>query len=83
MISHTWVKWYTKHSDKNGNHVQVDKSDINQIKNYYNICEKILKESYNNHRPLFRNKSKEKTTEPSKHTWELKNNSVNYDIKCL
>ena len=41
-------------------HPQVDRSDINQTKNYYVTCEKNFKERYNNHITSFRNKSKEK-----------------------
>ena len=62
-------------------HAQVDRSDINQTKNYYGTCEKIFKERYNNHTASFRNKSKEKSTELSKYIWDLKNSSINYDLK--
>ena len=55
--------------------------DINQIKNYYGNCEKNFKERYNNHTASFRNKSKEESTELSKYICELKNNSINYDLK--
>ena len=42
-------------------HVQVDRSDINQTKNYYGKERYYyFKERYNNHRASFRNKSKEK-----------------------
>ena len=47
-------------------HAQVDRTDINQTKNYYGTCKKKLKERYNNHTSSFRNKTKEKNTELSK-----------------
>ena len=48
-------------------HAQIDRSDIDQTKNYYGTCEKNFKERYNNHAASFRNKSKEKSTELSKY----------------
>ena len=39
-------------------HGQLDKSDINQTKNYYITCEKNFKERYDNHTASFRNKNK-------------------------
>ena len=62
-------------------HPQVDRSDINQTKNYYGACEKKIKERYNNHTAPFRNKNKVKSTEFSKYILKLKNSSVNYDFK--
>ena len=62
-------------------HAQVDRSDINQTKNYYGTCEKNFKEHYNNHAASFTNESKEKCTELSKYILELKNSSINYDLK--
>ena len=62
-------------------HAQVDRSDINQAKNYYGTCEKNSKERYNNHTASFRNKITETSTELSRYIWELKNGSVNYDLK--
>ena len=50
-------------------------------KSYYGTCEKSFKERYNNHTASFRNKNKEKSTELSKYIWELKNSSMNYDLK--
>ena len=38
-------------------------------------------EHYNNRDTSFRNKSKEKSTELSQYIWELKNSSINYDLK--
>ena len=61
-------------------HAQVDRSNINQTKNY-GTCEKNFKERYNDHTASFTNKSKEKSTELSKYIWELKNSSINYDLK--
>ena len=51
-------------------HAQVDRSNINQTKNYYGTCEKNFKERYNDHTASFTNKSKEKSTELSKYIWE-------------
>ena len=62
-------------------HAQVDRSNINQTKNYYGTCEKNFKERYNDHTASFTNKNKEKSTELSKYIWELKNSSINYDLK--
>ena len=62
-------------------HAQVSGSDINQTKSYSGTCEKNFKERYNNHTTSFRNKSKDKSTELSKYIWELKNSSINNDLK--
>ena len=62
-------------------HAQVDRSDINQTKSYYGTCEKNFKECYHNHTASFRNKTKEKSKELLKYIWELKNCSINYDLK--
>ena len=52
-----------------------------QISNYYfGTCEKTLEERYNNHTVTFRNKSKQKSTELSKHIWEVKGNSIQHQI---
>ena len=45
------------------------------------LAKNNFKECYNNHTASFRNKNTEKSTEPSKYTWELKNSSINYDLK--
>ena len=62
-------------------HAQVNRSDINRTKSYYDTCEKSFKECYNNNTASFRNQTKEKSTELSKYIWELKNTSINYDLK--
>ena len=49
-------------------------------KYYYGTCEKTFKERYNNHTAIFRNKNKQKSTELSKHIWELKGNSIQHQI---
>ena len=49
-------------------------------KHYYEICENIFKEWSNNHTTTFRNKSKQKSTELSKHIWELKWSSIQCQI---
>ena len=49
-------------------------------KYYYGTCEKTFKERYNNHIATFRNKSKQKSTELSKHICELKGNSLQHQI---
>ena len=41
-------------------HAQVDRSNINQTKNYYDTCEKKFKGRYNNHTASFRTKIKKK-----------------------
>ena len=41
-------------------------------KNYFGTCEKSFKERYNNHTSSFKNKSQQKSTEPSYYIWELK-----------
>ena len=52
-----------------------------QIKKYhYGTCEKTFKERCNNHTATFRNKSKQKSSELSKHNWELKGNSIQHQI---
>ena len=53
-------------------------SQINKC--YYETCEKTFKERSNNHTATFRNKSKQKSTELSKHIWELKRNSIQHQI---
>ena len=63
-------------------HGQVNRSDKNQSKSYYGTYKKNFKEGYSIHTASFRNKSKEKNTELSKYIWELKNSSINYDLKC-
>ena len=45
------------------------------------LAKKKVKGRYNNHTASFRNKSKEKSTELSRYIWELKNSSINYDLK--
>ena len=45
------------------------------------LAKKNFKERYNDHTASFTNKSKEKSTELSKYIWELKNSSINYDLK--
>ena len=41
---------------------------------------KTFKERYNNHTTTFRNKSKEKSTELSKHIWDLKEDMIQHQI---
>ena len=41
-------------------HAQVDRSNINQTKNYYSTWPKNFKERYNNHTTYFRKKIKKK-----------------------
>ena len=53
-------------------------SQINKY--YYGNCEKTFKERYNNHTGTFRKKNKQKSTELSKHIWELKTNSIQHQI---
>ena len=62
-------------------HAQVNKSDINETKNYYGICEKNFKECYINHTTSFRNKSKGKSAQLSQYIWKLKNSRICYDLK--
>ena len=42
------------------------------------LVKKNFKERYNNHIATFRNKSKQKSTELSKHIWELKGNTIQH-----
>ena len=58
-----------------------DKSDINQTKIYYDTCEKIFKERYNNHIPLFLEIKVKNSTELSKYICKLKIGSIDYDLK--
>ena len=63
----------------------VDKAAVSQTqsqisKHYYETCENIFKEWSNNHTTTFRNKSKQKSTELSKHIWELKWSSIQCQI---
>ena len=53
-------------------------SEINKY--YYGTCKKAFIERYNNHTATFRNKSKQKSTELSKHIWELKGNTIQHQI---
>ena len=53
-------------------------SQINKY--YYRTCEITFKERYNNNTTTFSNKSKKKTVKLSKHIWELKGNSIQYQI---
>ena len=41
----------------------------------------MFEECYSNHTVLFRNNSKEKSAQLSKHLWQLKDSNINYDIK--
>ena len=41
-------------------------------KNCFGTWEKSFKEKYNNHTSSFKNKSQQKSTEPSYYIWELK-----------
>ena len=61
-------------------HAQVDRSNINQTKNYYSTCQKISK-SVTTTIPLILEIKFKKSTELSKYIWELKNSSINYDLK--
>ena len=63
----------------------VDKAAVSQTpsqisRHYYETCENIFKEWSNNHTTTFRNKSKQKSTELSKHIWELKWSSIQCEI---
>ena len=58
----------------------VSQTPSQKNKYYYGTCEKTFKERYNNHTATFRNKSKQKSTELSKHIWELKGNSIQHRI---
>ena len=49
-------------------------------KYYYGTCKETFKERYNNHTDTFRNKSKQTSTEFSKHIWRLKGSSIQYQI---
>ena len=62
-------------------HAQVNKSEINETKNYYGICEKNFKECYINHTTSFRNKIKGKSAQLSQYIWKLKNSRISYDLK--
>ena len=53
-------------------------SQINKY--YYGTYEKTFKECYNNHTATFSNKTKQKSTQLSKHIWELKENSIQHQI---
>ena len=55
-------------------------SDINQTKSYYGTCEKISK-NVTTTIPLLLEIKLRKSTKLSKYIWELKNNSINYDLK--
>ena len=59
----------------------VDWLDTSKIKHYYGTCEKNFKVCYNNHTASFRNKNKEKSTELSKYTWELKDNNIQHNLR--
>ena len=54
-------------------------SKINKC--YYVTCGKTFKEWHDNHTATFRKKSKQKSTELSKYIWELKQNSIQYQIR--
>ena len=56
----------------------VSQTPLQINKYYYRTCEKTFKERYNNHTATFRNKSKQKSTELSKHIWELKGNGIQH-----
>ena len=58
----------------------VSQTPLQINKYYYRTCEKTFKERYNNHTATFRNKSKQKSTELSKHIWKLKGNSIQHQI---
>ena len=58
----------------------VSQTPLQINKYYYRTCEKTFKERYNNHTATFRNKSKQKSTELSKHICELKGNSLQHQI---
>ena len=45
------------------------------------MAEKKFTECYKNYKASFGNKSNERSTELSKYIWELKNTSINYDLK--
>ena len=50
------------------------------IKFDYGTGTKSFKEQYNNHTTTFRKNTKYKSTELSKHIWELKQSSIQYQI---
>ena len=58
----------------------VYRLDTNETKPYHKTCEKNFKERSNNHTAFFRNKSKYKRTELSKHIWELKDNKMQHNL---
>ena len=51
-------------------------SEINKY--YYGTYKKTYKGWYNNHSATFRNKSKQKSTELSKHIWEPEGNTIQH-----
>ena len=59
----------------------VKRLDSTSTKKYYGISESTFIAHYNNHTASFRNKTKEKSTELSKHIWELKDNNIPYQLK--
>ena len=61
--------------------MQLKSSGFNENIEFTSTCEKNFKERYNNHAASFRNKSKEKSTELSKHIWELKDNHIQHNLK--
>ena len=48
---------------------------------YIDLCETTFKERYRNHTCSFRNERNRNVTELSKHTWDLKDRKLNYEIK--
>ena len=59
---------------------KVSQTPSQTNKYYYGTCENFFKEQYNNHTRTFRNKNEQKSTELSKHIWELKGNSIEHQI---
>ena len=62
----------------------VDRLDNNETKHYHKTCEKNFKERYNIYTGSFKNKSKYKRTELSKHICELKDNKIKHNVnRCI
>ena len=58
--------------------VSQTSSQINKY--HYGTCEKTFKERCTDHTATFRNKSKQKSSELSKHDWELKENRIQHQV---
>ena len=63
-------------------HTDVSNEANNNQKFYFGLAETTFKERYNNHKRDVKHIKYQYNTELTKYIWNLKNNSIKYNIQC-